>query len=314
MINTRRSNRFGWKKFALVGLLVTGLTIVGKIGDTKPISSAPERLQSADGATLDKISLAPDKIVYLQTIDLKKMQIDQLVGEVERQGTKGLYYPSTKDDSSPYFKRLTVAAARTAYQQQHPTGIFSIVNASFFEEYQSSTRLSFPIKVNGALITGGSSPYGPIPKPKHPYYKNIRLKALTWDNEKATISDYNPATGSPLNQPNVKNGLVSYGYQDHPVYALYNDAVNLYHVIGVLNTKTTNRLLIATTNRTTLKGAAEVLRKQGVTGDIMTTDGGISTYLWSSKNGDLILPQVAKGETVPSLPHYLAFRAKNNRL
>ena len=30
-----------------------------------------------------------------------------------------------------------------------------------------------------------------------------------------------------------------------------------------------------------------------------------SSDLWSSKNGDLILPQVAKGETVPSLPQSL---------
>ena len=57
--------------------------------------------------------------------------------------------------------------------------MISIINASFFEDYKSSTRLSFPIKLKGTLITAGSSPYGPIQKPAEPYYRTIQLKALT---------------------------------------------------------------------------------------------------------------------------------------
>ena len=43
----------------------------------------------------------------------------------------------------------------------------------------------------------------------------------------------------------------------------------------------------------------------------MTLDGGISTYLWNVKAGNLVLPQVAAGEKVPALPHYLGIRAKD---
>lgn len=319
MIKAHRSKRFRSKNLALWGLLITGLVLISGIGCTqqptfKPSPAAPKRLLTVDGATLEEIPLEGGNMVYLQTIDLHKMHIDQLVGEVDHKGLKGLYYPSKNDDSSPFFKRLTAEAVRNSYQTQHHSGIFSIINASFFEDYKSSTRLSFPVKVNGALISTGSSPYGPIQKPANPYYRAIQLKSLTWDNEKATISSYNPVTGYPLNQSGVKNGLVSYAYQDHPAYVLTGDPVNRYHVIGVLNANDAgkeNRLLIATANRTTLKRAAEILRQRGVKGDIMTIDGGISTYLWSLKAGDLILPQVAKGEKVPTLPHYLGIRSKN---
>jgi hypothetical protein len=276
-------------------------------------TASPQRLLEVDGATLDQFPLEQGNVLYLQTLDLHKIQIDQLIGPSEHKGIKGLYYPNPNHDSSPFFQRLTVAAVRNNYQRQHRSGLFSIINASFFEDYKSSTRLSFPIKLNGAVITTGSSPYGPIQKPADPYYRTIKLEALTWDNAKATISDYNPVSGYPLNQASVKNGLVSYAYQDHPASALAGDPVNRYHVLGVVypnDAGKENRLLIATVNRTKLKYAADFLRKQGVKSNIMTIDGGISTYLWNSKAGDLIMPQVAEGEKVPALPHYLGIRSK----
>ena len=304
-------------RFALWGLLIVGLICTSCIDGIQqsihPSSVASETIATVDGATLDKILVERGNVVYLQTLDLQKMHIDQLVGEVDGEGSKGLYYPGENDESSPFFKRLTVRAVRDFYQQQHSAEIFSIINASFFEEYDSSTRLSFPIKVDGVLITAGSSPYGPIQEPADAYYRTVQLKALTWDDVRASISDYDPATGYPLNQPSVRNGIVSYAYQDHPAYALAGDPVNRYHVIGILNGDaggTGQRLLIATADRTTLQGAAEVLRQRGVTGDMMTIDGGISTYLWSATAGDLVLPQVAKGENVPALPHYLGVRSK----
>lgn len=278
------------------------------------LQPAPERLIEVNGATLDRIPLEQGNVVYLQTIDLHKMEIDQLMGDIDRRkGVKGFYYPSKRDDSSPFFKRLTVTAVRNHYQSQHRSGIFSIINASFFEDYKNSTRLSFPIKLNGKLMTAGSSPYGPIQKPADPYYRKVQLKALTWNRDKATISAYNPASGSPLNQSEVKNGLVSYAYRDHPSYALAGDPQNRYHVLGVLNPeddKKANRLLIATANRATLENAANILHQHGVKGDLMTVDGGISTYLWSVKSGELILPQVASGENIAALPHYLGIRSK----
>ena len=317
-----RLKRFSPQKLVLWGLLVAGFILTSCIGDMQhsplSLSSAPlKSLVSMDGATLDVILLERGNEVYLQTIDLHKMQVDQLVGEIDGESSKGLYYPNRNDESSSFFKRLMPTAVRDLYRKQHPSGTFSIINVSFFEDYKSSTRLSFPIKVKGVVITAGSSPYGPIQEPADPYYQTIQLKALTWDDEKAIISSYDPATGYPLNQPSVQHGVVSYAYQDHPAYVLADDPVNRYHVIGVLNGDadgTGNRLLIATANRTTLQRAAEVLRQRGVTGDIMTIDGGISTYLWSAKLGNLILPQAAEGEAVPALPHYFGIRSKTEPL
>jgi hypothetical protein len=275
----------------------------------------PKRMMAVDGATLDKIELEAGNLIYIQTIDLHKIAIDQLIGEIDsKQGAKGFYYLNDNNIASPFFARNAVASVRHHYQQRYGSKQFSMMNGSFFEDYQSSTRLSFPIKLNGKLISSGSSPYGPTEKPADPYYQKIQLKALTWDQNTAKISDYNPLTGYPFNQASVTNGLVSYLYQDHPAYVLADDPENRYHVLGVSQNgadESTNRLLIATANRTTLKKTAAVLRQLGVKGDLLTIDGGISTYLWNIKSGDLVLPKAAPEETEAALPHYLGFRSKH---
>jgi hypothetical protein len=306
-------------KTAFPCFLAIAVLAIANGGCTQTSQSSPltpQRLVAVEGATLDRFPAEKGNVIYLQTLDLHKIQIDQLTGNVDRsRQAQGFYYPSQSKESSPFFQRLTVAQVRKDYQQQNRLGIFSIINASFFEDYQRSTRLSFPLKLNGKVITAGSSPYGPIPKPADPYYRKIQLQALIWDNTKATIAPYNPANGSPLDRASVQNALVSYAYQDHPAYVLAGDPANRYHMIGILNPQDvgkTNRLLIATSDRATLERAATVVRQQGVKGDLMTIDGGISTYLWSDRAGDLILPQVADGEKVPALPHYLGIRAKKH--
>jgi hypothetical protein len=262
---------------------------------------------------LDRIPLEAGATVYLQTLDLRQVMIEQLIGPADpNRGTKGFYYPSQDKFSSPFFPRQTATAIRHAYQQQ-PSGLFAILNAAFFEEYQRSTRLSFPIKHNGKVITAGSSPYGPIARPAAPYYRTVRLKALIWNRSGVTITDYVPSSGFPLTQPSVMNALVSYAYRDHPAYVLAGDPPNRYHVLGVVRQSKRSQaqaLLIATIERGTLAQAATVLRQQGVQGDLMTIDGGISTYLWSATAGDLVLPQPANDEKESALPHYFGIRAR----
>jgi hypothetical protein len=82
-------------------------------------------------------------------------------------------------------------------------------------------------------------------------------------------------------------------------------------VLGVGSQDGTPQLMIATSDRATLENTAQVLRQRGVEGDLMTLDGGISTYLWSPEAGELILPKVARGEKTTALPHYLKIQAQS---
>lgn len=87
--------------------------------------------------------------------------------------------------------------------------------------------------------------------------------------------------------------------------------------MGTLNkdgVKGDELLLIVTANQTTLDEAADLLRKLGVKGDIITVDGGRSTYLFNPQSGNIIVPQMSNLQANPTfrdLPHYLGFRKKS---
>lgn len=283
-------------------------------------SSSYQPLEFIDGAGFYKQQLTDGNEAYLQVIDLHKVQIDQLVGEVDNMGrSQGKYYQGEGGHYSPFFKMKLFEEVSDEYKELYDNAVFSLINCSFFEQYKSSSQLSFPIKFNGEVITGGHSPYGPVSQPADRFYSNIRLKALVWDDQGAYITDYDPATGAPLNQSRVKNAIVSYQYSDHPAKVLAQNQVNRYHVIGTLNfdgIKGNERLLIMTVNRATLDEAADLLRQLGVTGDIITIDGGSSTYLFNSRKGNIILPQPANqgdNPTFRKLPHYLGFRTRDKK-
>jgi hypothetical protein len=143
-----------------------------------PLSSY-QPLQIIDGAALYKKELANGNEAYLQVINLGKMHIDQIISEVDNMGvSEGKYYKGEGEYYSPYFPRKLFSEVADEYNKFYKNNAFSIINCSFFEQYQSSTQLSFPIKLNGVVISGGTSPYGPIKQPKDKYYSNIHLKAL----------------------------------------------------------------------------------------------------------------------------------------
>jgi len=221
------------------------------------------------------------------------------------------------DITALFFKNKLFSKVAEEYQQLYANNVFSIINCSFFEQYQPSTQLSFPIKFNGVVISGGNSPYGPVKEPKDKYYRNIRLKALVWDDNQAYITNYDLTSGAPLNQKAVKNAIVTYQYSDHPAKVLAQNQVNKYQVMGTLNkdgVKGDELLLIVTANQTTLDEAADLLRKLGVKGDIITVDGGRSTYLFNPQSGNIIVPQMSNLQANPTfrdLPHYLGFRKKS---
>ncbi|MBD2409953.1 hypothetical protein FACHB389_27900 [Nostoc calcicola FACHB-389] len=280
--------------------------------------SAYQPLQVIDGAALYRKELTNGNKAYLQVIDLGKMHIDQIIGEVDNMGkNQGNYYKGEGGHYSPFFKTKLFSKVADEYQQLYANNVFSMINCSFFEQYQSSSQLSFPIKLNGVVISGGNSPYGPVKEPKDKYYSNIRLKALVWDEKQAYITNYDQVSGAPLNQKAVKNAIVTYQYSDHPAKVLAQNQVNKYQVIGTLNkdgVKGDELLLIMTVNQTTLDEAADLLRKLGVKGEIITVDGGRSTYLFNAQKGNIIVPQLSNPQENPAfrhLPHYLGFRKKS---
>ncbi|MEH1922311.1 hypothetical protein [Nostoc sp.] len=305
---------------AVINLLLFLLPILSSLWITQtfnPLSSY-QPLQIIDGAALYKKQLTNGNEAYLQVIDLRKMHIDQITGEVDDMGlNEGKYYKGEGGHYSPFFQNKLFSEVTDEYKKLYANNVFSMINCSFFEQYQSSTQLSFPIKLNGVVITGGTSPYGPIKEPKDKYYSNIRLKILVWDNQHAYITDYNPVSGAPLNQKAVKNAIVTYQYSDHPAKVLAQNQVNKYQLIGTLNkdgVKGDELLAIMTVNQATLDEAADLLRKLGVKGDIITVDGGRSTYLFNSQQGNIIVPQLSNLQENPTfrhLPHYLGFRKKS---
>jgi hypothetical protein len=303
-------------------LLIIFLVILSGIGIAQSFSppSSYQPLEVIDGAALYKKQLTGDNQAYLQVIDLHKIQIDQLVGEVDDMGLgQGKYYKGEGRYYSPFFKMKLFEEVTDEYKELYGDAVFSLINCSFFEQYKSSSQLSFPIKINGDVLTGGHSPYGPVNEPADRFYSNIRLKALVWDDKGAYITNYDPATGAPLNQSNVKNAIVTYQYSDHPARVLGKNQANRYQLIGTLDLdgiKGDELLLIMTVNRTTLDEGADLLRQLGVKGDIITVDGGSSTYLFNSRKGNIILPQPANQEDNPTfrkLPHYLGFRTRDKK-
>jgi hypothetical protein len=86
--------------------------------------------------------------------------------------------------------------------------------------------------------------------------------------------------------------------------ALGKDPPNRYQLLAVLDADGRDDaefLLILTVVDATLGAGADLLRQHGATGDVMTFDGGVSTFLWSAAQGDLVTATSRDG----ALPHYL---------
>jgi hypothetical protein len=275
-------------------------------------ASAPVTVAEVDGASLVRLPVGAG-VGYLQRIDVRRMRIDQILGERDAAAPTdpGAYYPGSQ---SPRFVRIPAVQAQGSCRSRFGSKAFSVVNASFFEEYDRSTRLSFPVKTGGVLISGGSSPWGPVPTPKDRRYRDVRLRALRWDERGVAIDGYDPATGAPLDAPGTREALVSYAFADHPSALVGHDPANRYQLIGVADTDGRDGpeiLLVLTVERATLHDGAALLHGLGAVGDIVTVDGGVSTFLWNaaavgSGPGSVLVPPVS---TDGALPHYLCVHA-----
>jgi hypothetical protein len=240
----------------------------------------------------------------LSLFDVATTAIDHISGPIESADKTGDYYPAS---NSPAFKRLNAQTILSDYQKAHGQQAQALINCSFFERYDPITELSFPIKQAGRVITGGSSPYGPRANPADPRYKNVRLKALVWNDRTIQVVDYDHLTGGILNDPTFPDGLVTYDYKDHPANVLAGDPVGQYQLLGTFATRDgglPDVLFVLTIIKGRMVEGAAVLKQYGVSGPILTVDGGPSTHLWTAKDGVLIATESK------DLPHYLGFRAR----
>jgi hypothetical protein len=251
------------------------------------------------------IALPNNGSAWLTFFRLSKTAIDHIAVEAVSPDPKvGDYYPSSK---SPAFARLDQGAVLGDYQRVHGDKVQAIINCSFFERYDAVTELSFPIKQNGTIITGGSSPYGPRANPADERYKIVTLKALVWNDRAIKIVDYDHKTGGVLNDDNFPNGFVTYDYKDHPANVLAGDPVGQYQLMGTFPTHEgglPDVLFVLTIVKGRMVDGAAILKRYGVMGTVITVDGGPSTHLWTRKDGGVITT-VSK-----TLPHYLGFRAR----
>jgi hypothetical protein len=254
---------------------------------------------------------------WLQVIDVRKTAIRQLVVPSANEGFGEGKYIEDYAVSSPYLKRLSPDSAAGMAERMTNGRFFSLMNGAFFEQYQDSTQLSFPVKTAGKILTGGSGNYGPVAKPAHDYFKNIDLLTLAIGRRNINIVPYNTVNGYPLNDGTITEALVSYRYSDHPAKVLANNKPNRYHLLATINADQypgDEILLVLTVRENTLEAAAQLLKSLGVQKEIMTIDGGSSVFIATQKQGRLQNPEPIDPQHPQQpiwLPHYLLFYPKN---
>jgi hypothetical protein len=295
-----------WPKVAITSptrrAALGGLGALAACDQKAPPDVARKPLENARSARID---LPGGGTALMMRYDIAKTAIDHICLEVPAQGAKvGEYYPNSK---SPAFKRLDASAVARNFQAAHGANTQVIINCSFFERYDLETELSFPLKRDGKILTGGSSVYGPCQNPADDRYKKVTLKALVWNNHAINVVDYDHSTGGVLNDPSFPNGLVTYDYRDHPANILSGDPVGRYQLLGTsatLDGSLPDVLFTLTIEKGRMVDGAAALKRQGVSGSILTVDGGPSTHFWLSETGDIVTTESK------SLPHYLGFRAR----
>ena len=268
-------------------------------------------------ALLKKKNKQKETHYYLQIVDIQAIAVNQYFVETKNAGlNQGKYFMGEKGYKSPYFKMLSHSKTQQNQQVAFGKNYFGVMNCSFFEEHKPETQLSFPMKKDGQVLTGGSSPFGPFSKPNDKYFKNITLKSLVWNDKDIEIKNYNTETGYPLTDSVWTNGLVSYNYLDHPANLYRPAQANRFHLVSTIKDAQSNRnfLLILTSTDATLTEAGAFLKKINNNSDIMTIDGGASVFIHNRKFGNLEQPRMLNPDDPTSyslLPHYWVFVLKN---
>ncbi|WP_420456110.1 hypothetical protein [Rubrivirga sp.] len=304
----------------LVGLLA--LSACGAEPDAPPITPDADdlgvparlaaRLGDADVHVLDQAGDAyalvvlstPAGDVIVQWADLDSVAVAQVVGpRVEGVATAGAFHPTAP---SPRFEMVPSGAL--VRQQSADDRLLAVVNGAFFETPgEPSTQLAFPVAENGAVVTGGSSPYGPGRPGAEGERWSRPLRALGLADGAVRVVDYDPATGVPLGAPAFAEAVVSYAPDAHPTRV-----ATRFHVLGPVDADSTgasSELVIATGLNTTIDALSALVSRLGVAPvHQVALDGGASVLVWNRRAGTLQRPTAAGGLDPQPLPHYLVLR------
>jgi hypothetical protein len=270
----RRSARI--KVYALFALL--GLLVLSSFGRAKAQTPSPTPLptptaaptlaaqpgfyliDSARGVQLYKKDYANGNPDYVQLIDLSQgARLELKYGQItEPRPEKGVY-----GGADP---RMTSLPIQTYWEQskQEDPNAFCATNGQFFYMPEYPTRLAFPLKVNGQMVTDG---WG------IDTYVDQKLMLELWDDH-AAIRELTPEALAGSGAPNLIAGLT----EEANKRAKYSVGRTFLGVADRDGDGLDETVLVFNTASAKEEDAAETLRSFGAD-QVMMLDGGGSTQL-----------------------------------
>lgn len=269
------------------------------------------RLLDADGGAYALAELAtPDSgTVWVQWVNLDSAAVVQVVGRIDtsRAAPESRYLPGVP---SPFVSTLSSDAA--VAQVEACPGALAVINGAFLETPAAPpTQIAFPLEVDGQILSGGSSPYGPGAPGSADRRWGAPLRALVFDRASVRVEPYRPADGAPLIDSAVVDAVVTYAPTAHPAWGLRTR----FHVLGPRDPTT---LVVLTSNGgSTIGLLAALATRLGVPEPAQVTlDGGASTFLWNRTAGAITRPvrvpvslgPAPAGDGRYTLSHFLGVR------
>ncbi|PWH12899.1 MAG: hypothetical protein DDG59_15070 [Anaerolineae bacterium] len=197
---------------------------------------------------------------YVQVIRLNRgAEVRLLYGKVSHQGvTSGVYGGLDVRLNSrsilQYWEELLASTSRA----------FCVTNGQFFYMYEYPTRLPFPLKVNGRVISGGYS---------KGEFTDQKFMLEIW-KDRADIRPLTKVDFQTSTAPNIVAGLAEDARKSPDKYVGRTFiGVADQNLDGVYET-----ILIFSTQAARQRDAADTLRKFGAE-KVMMLDGGLSTQL-----------------------------------
>lgn len=235
-----------------------------------------QTIDAALGVTLYKKDYPNGSPDYVQVIDLSQgARLELLHGDLtEPRPAKGNF-----GGPDP---RMTSPALSTYWSQtkEHHPQAFCVTNGTFFYMPEYPTRLAFPLKTGGKMVTEG---WGINT------YEDQHLMLELWEDH-ADIQEMNQDSLYESSAPDILGGLA----EEANKRAKYSVGRTFVGVADRNEDGSSESVLILNTNTATQSGAANVLREFGAD-KVMMLDGGGSTQLlcksgWHIKS-DRPIPQ-----------------------